>query len=140
MSLAERQATLVQRYSIIPDPQERLAVIISRSNKAGTLPEEARIESNRVPGCVSRVWMTPTLTEGKCHFPSDADSPLVKGLVALLCELHEGVTPAEITSFEPTLLEELGIMRNLSPTRINGLRSVREAIRSFAASHLPATA
>jgi cysteine desulfuration protein SufE len=137
MSLAERQAALVKRYSIIPVPQERLAVIISRAGKAGTLPEEARVEANRVPGCVSRVWMTPFIAEGKCHFPSDADSPLVKGLVALFCELHDGSTPEEITAFEPSLFEELGILKNLSPTRINGLRGVREAIRSFAASHLP---
>ncbi|HRG55455.1 MAG TPA: SufE family protein [Lacunisphaera sp.] len=38
---------------------------------------------------------------------------------------------------EPSLLEQLGLDRNLSPTRLNGLRSVRARIRDFAAGQLP---
>jgi cysteine desulfuration protein SufE len=67
----------------------------------------------------------------------EADSPVVKGLVALLCDLYNGADPAEAASFEPELFAALGLERNLSPTRLHGLGSVLEAIRTFAQSSLP---
>jgi cysteine desulfuration protein SufE len=55
-------------------------------------------------------------------------------LLVLLCDLYGDATPAEIIATEPELLEKLGLARNLSPTRLNGLRSVRAAIKAFAAT------
>jgi cysteine desulfuration protein SufE len=67
----------------------------------------------------------------------DADSPLVKGLVAVQCELYDGETATEIVTTEPAWVEALGLESRLSPTRLNGLASVREAIRAFAVARLP---
>jgi len=88
-----------------------------------------------VKGCVSLAWITAEVRDGRCHFRCDADSPLVRGLLVLLCDLYSGATPAEVAATEPALLEELGLAQNLSPTRLNGLRSVRAKIRDFAATH-----
>ena len=63
-------------------------------------------------------------------------APLVKGLVALLCELYDGATPAEVASIEPEIFPALHLDRQLSPTRLHGLASVRAMIRAFAQSHL----
>ena len=54
-----------------------------------------------------------------------SDSPLVRGLVRLLCGIYDGATPGEVVAEEPVVLEELGILRNLSPTRRNGLTAMR---------------
>jgi cysteine desulfuration protein SufE len=56
----------------------------------------------------------------------------VRGLLALLCDFYSDATPADVAATEPKLLEELGLSKNLSPTRLNGLRSVRAKIRDFA--------
>ena len=58
---------------------------------------------------------------------------MVKGLVALLCELYEGATPEEVLGMEPTLFEDLGIVRMVSGTRLAGLASVRQCMRQIAA-------
>ena len=65
-----------------------------------------------------------------------SDSPLVRGLIVLLCDFYSEATPAEVVATEPELFEQLNLARNLSPTRLNGLASVRETIRAFAASCL----
>jgi cysteine desulfuration protein SufE len=65
----------------------------------------------------------------------DADSPLVKGLAALLCELYDGEAAAEIAATEPELFESLGFARTLSPTRLNGVAQIRTVIRNFANRH-----
>ena len=134
VSLAEKQTQLVADYSIIPDPQERLAAVVDQARPRPPLPDTQRTEANRVRGCVSLAWVVGELRDGRCFFRSDADSPLVRGLLVLLCDFYSGATAADVAATEPALLEELGLARNLSPTRLNGLRSVRAKIREFAAA------
>lgn len=137
MTIEEKQNQLIENYSIIDDPQERLSAVVDDARKMPALPDSERTEANRVKGCVSQAWIAAELRDGLCYFRSDADSPLVRGLLKLICELYNGTTPAEVSATEPVLFEELGLARNLSPTRLNGLRSVRAKIREFAADHLP---
>lgn len=132
MTLAEKQQQLIADYAIIDDPQERLAAIVDNARRSPPLADAERTEANRVKGCISQAWIAADLREGHCHFRSDADSPLVRGLLKLLCDFYSGATPGEIAGTEPALLEELGLAQNLSPTRLNGLRSVRAKIREFA--------
>lgn len=134
MTLAEKQRQLIEDYTIIPDPQERLGAVVDNARRRPPLPEAERTETNRVKGCVSLAWVVGEMRDGRCYFRSDADSPLVRGLLTLLCDFYSDATPADVAATEPALLEELGLAKNLSPTRLNGLRSVRAKIREFAAT------
>jgi cysteine desulfuration protein SufE len=129
---AERQQSIRRTLGAISDPQERLAVATGWKNTLEPLREGERTEGNLVPGCVSRVWLAAEMQEGRCRFRVDAESPLVRGLVRLVCGIYDGATPEEVAAEEPVVLAELGILRNLSPTRQNGLASVRRALFEFA--------
>ena len=135
-SLHEKQTALIARFAIIEDSHERLAAIIARGQKWPASGRAERVEANRVAGCVSPVWLVGSVENGRCRFLMTADSPLVQGLAALYCELYDNGTAAEIVSVEPILLEQLGLNRQLSPTRLNGLANVRRVIREFAARQL----
>jgi cysteine desulfuration protein SufE len=135
VSLAEKQQQMIADFALIEDAQERLSAVVDRARPRPPLPETERTEANRVKGCVSLAWVVGELREGRCHFRSEADSPLVRGLLALLCDFYSNAAPAEVAATEPALLEELGLAQNLSPTRLNGLRSVRAKIRDFATTH-----
>jgi len=132
VTLAEKQQHLIDDLAIIEDAQERFAAVVDRARSRPALPEAERTEAHRVKGCISLAWVVAECRDGRCTFRSDADSPLVRGLLALLCDFYSGATAAEIAATEPTLLDELGLAKNLSPTRLNGLRSVRAKIRDFA--------
>lgn len=134
VTLAEKQRQMIEDLAIIEDPQERLAAIVDRARKRPLLPETERTEDNRVKGCVSQAWVVGELRDGRCHFRSDADSPLVRGLLALLCDFYSDALPADVAATEPELFEQLGVARNLTPTRLNGLRSVRARIRDYAST------
>ncbi|MEI6350805.1 MAG: SufE family protein [Verrucomicrobiota bacterium] len=127
----QRQTQLIARYSIIPDPQERLASLVNRRSTLLPLEPEERTDALLVPGCVSKVWLAASLENGRCRFRLHAESVLVKGLLSVLCEMYDGASPAEIIAVEPELFEALGIARNLSPTRLNGIARVRERILSI---------
>ncbi len=136
MTLTEKQQQVADDLAIIDDPQERLAAVVDRAKRLPPLPASERTEANRVHGCVSVVYLTGTVdADGHCQFHCDADSPLVRGLVALLCNFFSGATPAEIAASDTDPLGALELTRSLSPTRQNGLASARAAIRAFATAH-----
>ena len=136
MPLTRKLEQLVEDLAILDDPQERLALVVDRAKRVAPLPPHERTDANRVRGCVSVVWLVGELREGLCHFRGDAESPLVRGLVVLLCEFFSGFPPAALAATEVDPLETLGLMRNLSPTRRNGLNAARNAIRAFAHAQL----
>ncbi|MBK9990574.1 MAG: SufE family protein [Verrucomicrobia bacterium] len=137
MSLAERHQRLIEDLSLIPDRQERLTVIVDRSRKLPPFPAAERSAENRVAGCQSAVWLLGELhSDGTLTIRCDADSPMVKGLVHFLCEAYTGAAPVDIASTEPAFLDELGLLRDLSPTRRNGLTAVHARIRELARAML----
>lgn len=137
MTLAEKQQQLIEDFSFFEDPHERLTAVIDRAKKRPPLEAGERVEANRVHGCVSVVWLTGTVRDGLCHFRSDADSPLVRGLVALVADFFSGVPAAAIATSDIDPLADLRLIENLSPTRRNGLTAVRAAIRAFAEKQAP---
>lgn len=132
MFLAEKLQRVVDDLAVVDDPQERLAVIVDRNKKIAPLPANERTDANRVRGCVSIVWLIGELREGRCFFRSDAESPVVRGLVGFLSDFFNGATVTEIATSELEPLDALDLTRNLSPTRRNGLAAARQAIRAFA--------
>ena len=132
MDLLEKQRRLIAKYLVIEDAHERLAAITANGRKWPAPTADERTDAHRVQGCTSPVWLVGRMEDGRCQFRAAAESALVQGLVALLCELYDGELPREIAAVEPDLLTALGLDRQLSPTRLNGLAHVRRAIRAFA--------
>jgi cysteine desulfuration protein SufE len=78
------------------------------------------------------VWLLGQCQAGRCEFRYDCDSPLVKGLVGLLVDTYSGAAAADVIATEPTVLQELDLLRDLSPTRQNGLAAVRRRLVQLA--------
>jgi len=137
----ERQDAIRRTLRDICDPQERLTVAMNWKADLESLADDERTDENLVRGCVSRVWLAGRVDEdGRCRFRVDADSPLVRGLVRMICFIYDGATPYEVMAVEPFVLEEMGILQNLSPTRQNGIAAVRLALANFAMkTHLSQT-
>lgn len=132
MSLTEKLQQVVDDLSVIDDPQERLSLLVDRARRIPPFAPAERTDDRRVRGCVSLVWLSGEVRDGRCYFRSDADSPIVRGLVAFLCDFFSGVPAAEVAASELQPLDVLDLTRNLSPTRRNGLASAVATIRAFA--------
>jgi cysteine desulfuration protein SufE len=131
MSPTDRHS-LIEDHLLIENPQERLAAVVDRARRRPPLAADERTDAQRVPGCVSQVWLVGEHRDGRCHFRCDADGPLVKGLVAFLCDYFTAAAPAEILADATDPLAALDLLKNLSPTRQNGLAAVRAKIMGFA--------
>ena len=55
MNDAQRQ--LLEDLNLIEDPQERLTIVVDRARRRAPFADPDRIDSNRVAGCVSQVWL-----------------------------------------------------------------------------------
>lgn len=134
--LAERLKQLGEELAPFDDPQERLAFIVDRAKRLPPLPPAERTEANRVHGCISVVWLVGEVRDGLCVFRGDADSPVVRGLLALLCEFFGQTSPTEIAATAADPLKTLGVLPTLSPTRRHGLASARTRILEIARNFL----
>ena len=136
MTLTEKKNTLVEEITLIPDAYERLGYIVDRGKKAEGLPEDLRIDSFKIEGCMSQLWVVPSFKEGLCGFRSESDSAIVKGIASLLCDFYSEAKPEEIVKTDADFLGEVGITQHLSPNRRNGLSRIVESIQRFAQSCL----
>lgn len=133
MGVTENERALEEELALFPDPHERLAHLVDRAGRRPSVPEAERIDAARVTGCVSRVWLTGELVNGRCRFQVAADSPMVLGLVRLLCDVYEGVPPEEVAAHDSEILTRTGLDRQISPTRLHGLAHARARVRAIAA-------
>lgn len=132
--LAERSRCFHDDLALIPDPQERFSWLVDEWSRRPGLPADERTDERLVRGCVSRVWLKAWIdpTTGHGRFASDGDSPLVKALAAVVCAFYDNAPTVEIRQTGPTFLDDLGISRQLTPTRRRGLQSLVATIQAAA--------
>ena len=99
---------------------------------ADPLDPDHRIETFRVEGCTSNLWLVPSLRDGRCYFQVDSDSAVTKGIGAMLTALFNGSKPEEILEADTDFLAEIGVPQLLSPNRRNGVASLAARIAEFA--------
>lgn len=136
MTLKEKKDALIEEITLIPDPYERLGYIVDRGKQAQGLSEDLRIDSFKIEGCMSQLWVVPEFKAGHCQYHSESDSAIVKGIASLLCDFYSGAKPEEIVKTDADFLGEVGITQHLSPNRRNGLSRIVESIQRFAKSCL----
>jgi cysteine desulfuration protein SufE len=124
----------------IGDAHERLTWLAERGRRAPMLDADERVPANRVPGCVSAVWLVDETRVGICRFRGDAEAPMLRGLVGLVCDRANGRAASDVAHDATDVVTALALERHLSPTRVQGLRALQSHVRVRAASHAPTTA
>lgn len=133
MILAEHRRHLVADFLLIEDPHDRLSAVVERGQALPPLEVTDRVGCNKVPGCVSDVFLVRAFRKGTCRFRIDSGSALIKGLAGLYCELYLDRKPDEILSDPDGLIHDLGLDRLVTPNRLQGIGRVRESMHAFAA-------
>jgi len=123
-TLPANLAKIVERFQRHTDPKKRYEQLLWYAKKLDAMPEKAKIPENKVHGCTSQVYITADLKEGKIWYQGDSDAQLVKGLVALLIQGLNGLTPVEILALTPDFIEATGLQVSLTPSRANGFYNI----------------
>ncbi len=129
---------LIDDFAFLDEWEERYRYVIELGKELEPLSEAEHSPENKVPGCVSQVWLVNELrtdANGRplLHFRGDSDAHIVRGLVAILMRLYSDKTPADILDIDArAVFQKLGLDEHLTPQRSNGLYSMVARIQSDA--------
>lgn len=132
--LPPQLAKIVDRFQRRTDPKQKYKQLLWYAQKLPALPETAKTEANKVKGCVSQVYITASLEDGKVQYQGDSDAQLVKGLVAFLIEGLNDLPPAKIAQIEPDFIEDTGLKVSLTPSRANGFYNIFQMMKQQASN------
>jgi cysteine desulfuration protein SufE len=119
--LPDSLARIVERFGRRTNPKQRYEQLLWYAKRLKEMPEDDKTPENKVPGCTSQVFITANLEDDKVWYQGDSDAQLVKGLVALLIEGLNGLTPDEILQISPDFIQDTGLNVSLTPSRANGI-------------------
>ncbi|MBR9839578.1 MAG: SufE family protein [Rhodobacteraceae bacterium] len=126
---------VVEDFEFLEDWEDRYRMVIEMGKAMEPLPEALKVPATKVEGCASQVWLHPQIEAGLFHFQGDSDAMIVRGLIAVLHRLYDGVPVADVTKLDARAeLGRLGLNEHLSAQRSNGLRAMVERIRDYASA------
>ncbi|MCR9204836.1 MAG: SufE family protein [Halobacteriovoraceae bacterium] len=130
-----RITEIVSEFKSFHDWESRYKHLISLGKSLPEMKEEHKIETNKVKGCQSQVWLFAELEDGKIKYSGDSDASIVKGIVALLLKIYGERTPTEILTLDQGFVDEIGLKQHLSMSRANGLSAMMKQIQMYAVAY-----
>jgi len=141
--LPPRLAELLDGLDAFPDPTDRGSVLVDYANRFREVPPSVATrpfaDEHKVPACESEayVWAVDqpdgTLT---LHFAVESPTGVsARALATILERTLSGLTPAEIASVPPEIVERI-FRRNISMGKGMGLMSMVRAVQTLARRRL----
>ena len=121
MSIADKQAALLEELSLFQDWTERYEYVIGLGKKLPPMPEAMKTPQNLIQGCQSQVWLDAGRENGLIRYHADSDSLITKGMIALFVRVLDGAPADEILTADFSFIDRSGLKEHLAPTRANAL-------------------
>ncbi len=135
---------ILDNFALLDDWDDRYRYLIELGRTLAPLPAEDHVDSNKVQGCASQVWLTTAVTPGGeqgpvLTFRGDSDAHIVRGLIAVLFAIYSSKPARDIVDTDAlAFFERLGLREHLTPQRSNGFRAMVDRIRLRAREALAA--
>jgi cysteine desulfuration protein SufE len=128
-----RLSDIVETFELLGDWDTRYQYLVELGEQLPPIPESERIEANRVKACMSKVWVHAWEAPDNAahiHFVGDCDTGIIKGVLALLIQLADGKTLAEIEAIDmDEFFERLQLGEHLSPNRHVGVYAIVDLMK-----------
>ncbi|MFT5787408.1 MAG: cysteine desulfuration protein SufE [Ascidiaceihabitans sp.] len=126
---------IVEDFEFLEDWEDRYRFVIDMGKAMDPLPDALKATATKVDGCASQVWLHPKVADGVFHFDGESDAMIVRGLVAVLRKLYNGLSLDAVLAVDAHAeMARLGLNDHLSAQRSNGVRAMIERIRLVAAA------
>jgi cysteine desulfuration protein SufE len=113
--------------------EQRARLLMQWGERLEPLSDAERVDEHRVHGCESLVWLVAERRDGRLHFRASSDARLLRGLLAVLLARVEGLSDEQLAALDLAhWFSQLGLQRQLSPSRSNGLNAVLLRMRELA--------
>ena len=125
---------MVERLGGTADPKRRYEYVLWLAKKLDPLPTDQQTNDIKVRGCVSQVFVLGELDQGVMHWRGDSDALITKGLLALLIQGLNGLTPEQVQAIKPDFIAATGLQASLTPSRANGFLNILKTMQAQAAA------
>lgn len=113
--------------------EQRARLLMQWGQRLAPLSDADKTDAHRVHGCESQVWLVGERVDGHWQFAASSDARLIRGLVALLLARVNDLSTEQLQQVDlPDWFDQLGLSRQLSPSRSNGLNAVLQRMRELA--------
>lgn len=128
---------IVEDFGLLDEWQDRYRYVIDLGKVLDPFPEELRLAETKVDGCASQVWIHAQVRNeaGQRYFffIGDSDAIIVRGLIAVLMTLYNGLPPERVATLDARAeLDRIGLRNHLSSQRSNGLTAMVSRIQRLA--------
>jgi cysteine desulfuration protein SufE len=129
---------IIQAFDLFPNWDDRYRLLAEIGEAMPPLAPQHQTPANQVHGCMSKVWIIGSVSpRGVLELAADCDTPVVKGLVALLVSIFKDKTPRGVIDTDVDgVFHSLGLDENLSPNRHVGMYAMVDKIRAIAQGQL----
>lgn len=125
MSLPEAAQQALDTFTQAKGWEQRARLLMQMGDRLEPLDESDKTDANRVHGCESLVWLVAEQVDGQWRFKATSDARLLRGLLALLLVRVQGLGSDDLAGLDlREWFTQLGLERQLSPSRSNGLHAV----------------
>ncbi|HWT68886.1 MAG TPA: SufE family protein [Pseudomonas sp.] len=132
MSLPTDAVTALETFQAAAGWEQRARLLMQWGERLPALSDVEMCDANRVHGCESQVWLVGQLRDGHWQFKAGSDARLIRGLVALLLARVNGLSADELQQVDlADWFNQLGLGRQLSQSRSNGLNAVLQRMRDL---------
>jgi cysteine desulfuration protein SufE len=133
MNLPSEAQTALDTFGQPQSWEQRARLLMQWGDRLPPLTDDEKSDEHLVHGCESKVWLLGEIVEGRWRFRAASDARLIRGLVALLLARVNGLPNDELQQLDlPDWFQQLGLSRQLSPSRSNGLNAVLQRMRELA--------
>ena len=138
MSLPVEAVSALESFQAVGSWEQRARMLMQWGERLPALADADKVDANLVQGCESLVWLVGRLQAGHWQFAASSEARMIRGLVALLLARVNGLSAAELQAVDlPDWFAQLGLSRQLSPSRSNGLNAVLQRMRQLSAVTTP---
>lgn len=136
-ALPEAAADALQAFQQAAGWEQRARLLMQWGERLESIRDDERNENNQVAGCESRLWLIGERQGDRWHFRGTSEARLLRGLLAVLLVRVKGLDAAELQQLDVAQwFEQLGLSRQLSPSRSNGMNAVLARMRELS-RHTP---
>ncbi|WOK37048.1 SufE family protein [Sphingomonas sp. C3-2] len=133
MTAVNQIAEIQDEYEFL-DADDRYRLLIDLGRALEPMPDALKTDATLVRGCSAAVWVYPTrLDDGRLHFLADSNAAITKGIIALILQIVQDRSPADIGGLAiEDILEPFDLRNQLSSNRTQGIPNMIALIRETA--------
>ena len=111
---------------------DRLEYIIELGRKLQPIDSKLKMDSFKIHGCASNLWLVPTFEKDTMLLSADADAFITRGTAYMVLDILSGQRYGSLRKIKREDFAPMGMAELLSVQRQNGLGLLITTIRRYA--------